>query len=63
MISAANYYTNKSEYLPTKLVESNLLSPTSEAYNCFVGQAFSGKLQAYLISYVISVTNAYAIYK
>lgn len=49
-------------FLPVKIIEEKLLSPTSEAYYCFTGQAFSANLQAYLINYVISTSNLYSVY-
>lgn len=47
--------------LPSKLLDSKVMSSTSLATNCFVGQQFSNKLQAYLIGYVNSIYSDYAV--
>lgn len=48
--------------IPTKILEKDVLSDTSEAYQCLVDQKPSLKLQAYLINYVISVSSPYSVY-
>jgi hypothetical protein len=50
------------EFIPTSLIQQNLMSGTSEAISCFVGHGFSNKLQAYLVNYVASVSSYYSIY-
>ena len=52
----------KGMFVPTKILENGTLSPSSEAYFCFVGQKFSANLQAYLINYVISISDSYSVY-
>jgi hypothetical protein len=48
--------------IPTKIIENNLLSTTSEAYKCFVEQQLCANLQAYLVNYVASVSSLYPVY-
>lgn len=48
--------------LPTKILENNKLSDTSEAYLCFTEQRLSANLQAFLIDYVISISGAQSVY-
>lgn len=48
--------------LPHGMSEAGLLSNTSDAYDCFVKQLYSKKLQAYMVNYVISVTSNYPVY-
>lgn len=52
----------RSLLVPTSIVEQGLLSETSEAITCFTEQAFSARLQTYLINYVISVSGSYSVY-
>lgn len=49
--------------LPTNIVLSGNLSQTSDALTCFREQKFSNKLQAFLVSYVMSVSSPYSVYK
>lgn len=49
--------------IPTGAASSGNISPTSDALTCFREQKFSAKLQGYMISYVMSVTSYYAVYK
>lgn len=49
--------------VPTNMVSADLLSPTSDALTCFREQKFSAKLQAFMVSYVISVNGYYSVYK
>ncbi len=49
--------------VPTNIVSAGLLSQTSDALTCFREQKLSAKLQAYLISYTMSVNGYYAVYK
>ncbi len=49
-------------FIPTKIMEQNLLSDTSEACECFVEQRFSADLQSFMINYVISVSGLYSVY-
>jgi hypothetical protein len=53
---------DRGSLIPTKILEQNLMSPTSEAYRCFVHQAFSANLQAYMINYVISISGNQSVY-
>lgn len=48
--------------IPTNLRAPGVMSDTSLAVECFVGQRFSAKLQAYLISYNQSVYSDHPIY-
>ena len=48
--------------VPESIIRQNLLSPTSEALYCFVGQQFSQKLQSYMINYVIATNSFYPLY-
>jgi hypothetical protein len=48
--------------IPTSLIQQGLMSGTSEAIACFVGQEFSNKLQAYMINYVAAVSSYYPLY-
>lgn len=52
----------RGRFIPTKIMEQNLLSDTSEAWECFVQQKFSADLQSYMINYVISVSGLYSVY-
>lgn len=49
--------------IPTEIASSGNLSGTSDALTCFREQQFSQKLQIFLISYVMSVSSPYAVYK
>ena len=49
-------------YVPTSIATQGLISGTNSAYDCFTGQAFSSKLQMFLINYVVSVSGYYAVY-
>jgi hypothetical protein len=49
---------DRSEDIPTNITRLDLLSTTNHAIDCFTKQKFSADLQAFLITYVISV-NAY----
>lgn len=48
--------------IPTKILENNLLSVTSQAHLCFVEQKFSASLQAFLVDYVISISGEQSVY-
>lgn len=48
--------------IPTNIVREDLLSNTSEAYNCYVNQQFSALLQTYMVNYVISISGYYSVY-
>ena len=50
------------EMIPMSVSQQGLMSGTSEAIACFVGQGFSNKLQAYMINYVASVSSSYPLY-
>jgi hypothetical protein len=54
---------DRSEDVPMGIMNQGLISDTNHAYTCFVKQRFSADLQAYLVSYVISVTAYQSIYK
>lgn len=55
--------TNKlGQLIPESLMRQELLSGTSEAIACFVGQGFSQKLQLYMVNYVISISSYYPLY-
>lgn len=49
--------------IPTNIASSGKLSPTSDALTCFREQKFSSKLQAYMVSYVMSISSYYSVYK
>lgn len=49
--------------IPTSIVQSGNMSPTSDALTCFREQKFSANLQAFLISYNMSINSYYAVYK
>ena len=46
--------------IPTNIVP--MLSPTSDAKACFVDQRLSGKLQAFMVSYVNFISSNYPVY-
>ena len=48
--------------IPTNMRTPGVMSDTSSAPECFVNQRFSNKLQAFMISYVNSITSNYPIY-
>lgn len=52
----------RGSYIPTKILEQDLLSDTNNAYDCFVYRRFSSDLQAYLIGYVMSVNGMRSVY-
>ncbi len=52
----------RGQYIPMAIQEQNLISTNSEAAVCFVQQQFSGKLQTFMINYVISVSGLYSVY-
>lgn len=49
--------------IPTGVIKADSISPTSDALTCFREQKFSANLQAYLISYNMSINSYYAVYK
>lgn len=49
-------------YVPASIAENNLTSGTSKALECFTNQAFSEKLQMFLINYVVVTSGYYSIY-
>lgn len=49
--------------IPSAITNAKLMSTTSLAPDCFVGQKFSNKLQAYLIGYVNSIYSDYSVYQ
>jgi hypothetical protein len=49
--------------VPSTIINSDLLSVTSLASDCFIKQKFSRKLQAYMIGYVNSIYSDYSVYK
>ena len=53
---------NRGEFIPTSIISKDLISDTSEAYECFVYQKFSAKLQAFMINYVITTSSMYSVY-
>ena len=48
--------------IPTNMRARGVMSTTSDASDCFIGQRFSNKLQAFMISYVNVVYSNYPIY-
>ena len=50
------------EFIPESIIRQGLMSGTSEAAACFIGQGFSNKLQAYMINYVAAVSSYYPLY-
>lgn len=53
----------RSVNIPTNIKNQGLMSDTSWADDCFVGQKFSAKLQAYLIGYVNAIYSNYSVYQ
>jgi hypothetical protein len=49
-------------HIPTKILENNMLSETSQAHLCFTEQKFSATLQAFLLDYVISISGNQSVY-
>jgi hypothetical protein len=49
--------------LPTNMRVAGVMSDTSSAPECFINQRFSGKLQAFMISYVNSISSSYAVFE
>lgn len=49
--------------IPTNIASADLLSKTSDALTCFREQQLSAKLQAYMVSYVMSINGYYSVYK
>lgn len=60
---AASFEVDQTSKIPTGVASSGALSTTSDALTCFREQKFSLKLQTYLVSYVMSVSSYYAVYK
>lgn len=52
----------RSVNLPTGVTQSGTMSSTSKAIDCFAGQKFSSKLQAYLVGYVNSINSQYSVF-
>lgn len=50
------------QQIPTNLREPGVMSSTSSAPECFINQRLSAKLQAFMISYVNSITSNYPIH-
>ena len=50
------------QQIPTNLRAPGVMSTTSYAPECFINQRFSAKLQAFLISYVNSISGNYPIH-
>lgn len=48
--------------IPINIVQSGLLSKTSEAFECFVNQQFSLELQTFLINYNQSISSYYSLH-
>lgn len=46
--------------VPTNMGKS--ISKTSDAYECYVNRQFSGRLQAYLATYVVATTSHYSMF-
>lgn len=61
-IDASAQVVSNGNLVPTKIISEGLLSPTSEAYECFTNQRFSGNLQAFLVNYVVTISGYYSIY-
>jgi hypothetical protein len=62
----ANYFSTtgtlpREVLIPSSLLQANLLSETAWASDCFIGQYFSNKLQAYLIGYVNSIFSEHPV--
>lgn len=53
----------RADFIPSNLAASGLLSSDNKAINCYTKQIFSGDLQVFLVSYVISVQSYYSIFK
>lgn len=49
--------------IPVNILQSDQLSPTSLARDCFVNQQFSRKLQAYLVGYVNQIFSNYPVFR
>lgn len=59
-LSPASGGTQRAYYLPKPTLE--LMSDTSNAYDCFVYQQFSNSLQAFMVNYVQSIAGLYSVY-
>lgn len=59
--SSSSQEEPRSVLLPSGILDASLMSETSWASDCFIGQAFSNKLQAYMIGYVNSIASEYAV--
>lgn len=53
---------NRSDLVPTNILQGGKMSKTSDALTCFSQLQFSQKLQGYLVNYVISVSNVQSVY-
>lgn len=51
---------SKTFKVPTNMVGK--LAKDSNAYECFVNRQFSARLQAYMATYVVSMTSFYSMY-
>lgn len=49
--------------IPTNMRAPGVMSDTSGSLECFVNQRFSMKLQAFLISYVNSISSNYGVFE
>lgn len=49
------------EGVPTNILAAGLLSTTSSAPECFINQRFANKLQAFMVSYVNSISSNYPV--
>lgn len=51
------------EPLPTNMRNPGVMSETSSAPECYVNQRMSAKLQAFMISYVNSISSTYPVFE
>lgn len=61
--SSSTTTVDQTSKIPTNIASSGLLSDTSDALTCFREQKFSANLQTYMISYVMSISGYYSVYK
>lgn len=53
----------RADFVPSNLAAAGLLSSDNKAINCYTKQTFSGDLQVFLVSYVVSIQSYFSVYK
>ena len=48
--------------IPTSILSQDLLSANNDANVCFTSQAFSNRLQMFLLDYVVTTSSYYSVY-